>query len=70
MTDNAALARMVAMHCEVKKHGYRQTQDGVVVSFVLHPEEIPDNLATAPLGTRYTLALVELNDDDTPKVEK
>lgn len=60
-------ARDNALSCEAKKHAYRQTQDGVVVSFVLHPQEVPDALAIAPLGTRYALVVVELNDDDTPK---
>ena len=55
-----------AMHCEAKKHAYRQTQDGVVVSFVLHPHEVPDGLATAPLGSRYVLALVQIGDDEQP----
>lgn len=58
---------MDAEHCEAKKHAYRQTQDGVVVSFVLHPNDLPDGLATAPLGTRYMLALVEIGDDEQPK---
>ena len=56
-----------ALSCEAKKHAYRQTQDGVVVSFVLHPSEIPDGLAIAPLGTRYMIALVEIGDDEQPK---
>ena len=54
-------------HCEAKKHGYRQTQDGIVVSFVLHPNEVPDDLALAALGTRYMLALVRIGDDETPQ---
>jgi len=37
------------------------------VSFVLHPQDVPNGLALATLGTRYMLALVELNDDETPK---
>lgn len=66
MADIPTIARQRALNCEAKKHAYRQTQDGVVVSFVLHPQEVPDDLATAPLGTRYVLAMVELNDDETP----
>ncbi len=67
MTTVATIARERALNCEAKKHAYRQTQDGVVVSFVLHPQEVPEGLATAPLGTRYVLAMVELNDQDEPK---
>lgn len=66
MNTPAAIARKVALHCEAKKHAYRQTQDGVVVSFVLHPQEVPGGLATAPLGTRYMLALAEIGDNEQP----
>jgi hypothetical protein len=63
-------AKANAMHCEAKKHAYRQTQDGVVVSFVLHPNEVPDGLATAPLGSRYVLALVQIDENELPVKQK
>lgn len=69
MTTPSDKALANALHCEAKKHAYRQTQDGVVVSFVLHPQEVPDGLAIAALGTRYMIALVEIGDDEFP-VEK
>ena len=56
-----------AAHCEAKKHGYRQTQDGIVVSFVLHPNEVPDDLALAALGTRYMLVFTRIGDDEEPQ---
>jgi hypothetical protein len=56
----------VADHCEAKLHGFRRTQDGVVVSFVLHPAEIPKALALDPLGTRYMLAFAQISDDEHP----
>jgi hypothetical protein len=52
---------------ECKKHAYRQTQDGVVISFVVHPDDVSAELAAAPLGTRYTAVLVEMNDNETVK---
>ena len=55
-------------HCEAKKHGYRQTQDGIVVSFVLHPNEVPDDLVLAALGTRYMLVFTRIGDDEEPQV--
>ena len=48
---------MTAMHFEAKKHAYRQTQDGIVVSFVVHPNDMAADLAIAPLGTHYVVAL-------------
>lgn len=55
-----------AVHCEAKLHGFRRTQDGVVVSFVLHPAEVPRALALDPLGTRYMLAMAAIGDDERP----
>jgi len=63
MTDIATTARQNASHCEVKKHALRQTQDGIVVAFVVHPSDVPASLQLAPLGTRYMLALVEIGED-------
>jgi hypothetical protein len=67
MNAIAQRARAAALSCEAKKHAYRQTQDGVVVSFVLHPQEVPDGLAISALGTRYMLALVEVDENEQPK---
>lgn len=67
MTDLATRARQLSESCEARKIAYRQSKDGIVVSFVLHPNEVPDGLTLAPLGQRYVLALVALDDDETPK---
>ena len=57
---------MTAAHCEAKLHGFRKTQDGIVVSFVLHPQDWPQALALDPLGTRYMLAVAQIGDDEQP----
>jgi len=53
---------------EGKKHAFRQTQDGVVISFVLHPNDVTPELAVAPLGTPYEIELTEI-DYDNPRPE-
>lgn len=55
-----------AVHCEARKVAYRQSREGLVVSFVIHPNDMPDALAVAPLGTRYMLGLCEIGDDEQP----
>lgn len=45
---------------EAKKHAYRQTKDGIVISFVLHPNDVDAALAASPLGTVYALGIVEV----------
>lgn len=53
-------------HFEAKKHAYRQTQDGIVVSFVIHPNDVDAKFATASLGTRYMIGFAEIGDDGKP----
>jgi hypothetical protein len=53
--------------CEVRKVAYRQSKDGMVVSFLLHPAEVPDDLVTAPIGQRYQLVMVRIGDDEQPE---
>jgi|SRR5215472_9041286 len=52
---------------EALKYALRQARDGLVVSFVIHPSDIPDALLLAPIGTRWVLAAVEIADDEQPK---
>lgn len=54
---------------EAKKHAFRQTQDGVVISFTVHPQEVPQGLALAQLGTRYMVAFAAIGDDEKPLLE-
>lgn len=53
-------------HFEAKKHAYRQTQDGIVVSFVIHPNDVDAAFAVAPLGTRYMVGFAEIGEDGKP----
>lgn len=55
-----------AFHFEAKKHAYRQTQDGIVVSFVVHPNDMSADLAIAPLGTQYVVALAPYTEQSPP----
>ena len=55
-----------SISCEARKISYRQSKDGLVVSFVVHPNDMPDALALAPLGQRYMLALAAIGDDEKP----
>lgn len=57
---------MTQGHFEAKKHAYRQTQDGIVVSFVIHPDDLNADFAVAALGTRYMVAFAQIGDDGKP----
>lgn len=47
---------------EVIKCSYRQTKEGDVISFRIHPEDRNNDLANTPLGTRMLLAVAEIKD--------
>lgn len=49
----------IALQFEAKKIAYRQTKDGVVVSLLCHPNDVPSELATAELGTVYMIRAQE-----------
>lgn len=59
-----------ALPIEVKKIAYRQSaKDGLVITFAVHPNDMPAALAAAPIGARFMAALVEIGDDERPKAE-
>ena len=53
-----------------QKHSFRQTQQGVVVSYLVDPVDMPDKLATDPLGTMYGAVLVEVDENDEAVEDK
>lgn len=53
-----------AVHCEAVKVSLMQTKDGVKITFVIHPSEIPSSMFTDPVGTRYMLAAAKIGDDE------
>lgn len=59
-------ARANSISCEMVKYAYRQTKDGVVVSFVVHPNDVPAALSTSHIGSRYMAVLVQIGDDERP----
>jgi hypothetical protein len=66
MTDSTSV-REVAINAEVVLSAFRKVKEGTSITLVIHPNDMPDKLATAHLGTRFVMALVELGDDELPK---
>lgn len=55
-----------ATHFEGIKYSYRQSKDGIVISFLVQPHDVSTELATAPLGERYMVAFARIGDDEKP----
>lgn len=51
---------------EAKKYGLRQSKEGVILSFVLHPDDVTNAILLAPVGQRGMLAFVPIGDDEQP----
>jgi len=54
------------LNFEAVKTSFRQTKDGFHLTLVVHPSDVPDNLFTSWVGTRYQCCLVQLNDENEP----
>lgn len=63
MTD--APVRDIAMNFEAVKVSMSQDKNGIILRLNVHPNDCPKELHTDWVGTRYVVAMVKLNDDDT-----
>lgn len=64
MTD--APIRDIAMHFEAVKVSMSQDKNGIILRLNVHPNDCPKELHTDWVGTRYVVAMVRLQEDDTP----
>lgn len=57
---------MNALQFEALKVALKQDATGYVLTVKIHPDEIPEELLRDFVGARYMMAMVRLNDDETP----
>ena len=50
---------------EAKKIAFRQSKDGIVISFLIHPNDLSPDLAAAPLGIRMMVGYAEIVDEQS-----
>ncbi len=60
--------KVAALAFEARKVSLRQTKDGVFLSVVIHPSEVPPDIFTSLVGTRYQVVFVEIGDNEEPVV--
>tara|TARA_R110001606_G_scaffold36449_2_gene104347 strand:+ start:1043 stop:1540 length:498 start_codon:yes stop_codon:yes gene_type:complete len=64
--DKETLAKAV-QGIEVKKHAYRQTREGTIVSFLIQPDDVAEllgqELSVSEIGARYMLGIVRLDEE-------
>jgi hypothetical protein len=59
---------MNALQFEGVKLALKQDRSGYVLTITIHPDEIPNELLRDFVGTRYGVAMVRIEDDETAKV--
>lgn len=65
--SEADRARQAALSLEVKKDGLTQLQSGNwKLTLTVSPTDMPEGILSAPMGTRYMAALVEVDDTEQP----
>lgn len=64
MSNPGDLAKAAAVHVECIKVAYRQAKEGPVISLRLHPDDMAQAVANAPLGQRFAVAFVALKDEE------
>lgn len=50
------MSKPAAIHFEAKLYALRKSKDGLVLSFVVHPSDIPKEIITADIGEQYIVA--------------
>jgi hypothetical protein len=70
MTSRSNMSDTIFMKAEAIFYALRKTKEGIIVSFVLHPNDLSDGLTRSPIGTRVMLAVAELTDDATQETEE
>jgi hypothetical protein len=60
------MSRENAISVEAIKVGINQTKDGYFIRLALHPNDDITSLVTSPVGTRYLMAFVEVDQHNEP----
>lgn len=60
------MSRENAVSFEGVKVAMRQTKDGYALTLVIHPDDVPPGLFATPVGQRYVVALVAVDDQEQP----
>ena len=56
---------MNALQFECTKVALKQDRSGFVLTICIHPDEIPEELIRDFVGSRYGIAMVRIQDDET-----
>jgi len=62
--------QIINNHCfEAIKISMNDTDDGLVLKMAVHPDDAPEQLIKEFNGSRYMVAMVKINDDETPEID-
>lgn len=69
MTYESEMAIKASYRLEAKKDGLKQVQSGdVKLTLTISANDMPTDLYSDPMGQRYVVAMVPVQDDETPRI--
>ena len=57
---------METIQFEAVKLALKQDKNGYVLTLLMHPDEVPEDILRDFVGSRYQIVAVRLNSDQTP----
>jgi hypothetical protein len=66
--DEPSQVRQAVLAFEAVKLKLSQDKSGYILTLSVHPQDVPDALVRAWVGTRFQCALVQLDDEDQPVI--
>lgn len=61
---------METIQFEAVKLALKQDKNGYVLTLLMHPDEVPEDILRDFVGARYQVVMVRLNEDQTPYPRK
>lgn len=59
-----------AINFECRKLHLKQSKDGFVLSVLIHPNDLPEEVIMSPLMSQYMVAMVRMADNSEPQENK
>lgn len=64
--DETPDPKEAAVHFEAVQIAANKTKDGFILKLAIHPSEVPESIMRDYVGSRYIVAMVKVNDDQSP----
>ena len=68
MSDEEEIESITSRRFEAVQIAMTKDKNGFILKLSIHPDDAPEDLLRDPVGTRYVIVAVKLDDEDQPVV--